>query len=1127
MRGNITEELKRRVLVLDGAMGTMIQRLEFCEQDFRGEKFAAHTFELKGCNDLLCLTQPDAISRIHKAYVDAGADIIETNTFNANAISLSDYALSEYVAEINMAGAAIARQVAGENAWVAGSMGPTNVSLSVPTGHNQTFDTVADAYYTQALALIQGGVDLLLVETVFDPINAKAAFVGARRAMYDAGKDMPLMVSATLTEAGRLLSGQTLEAFVTTLENARPLTVGLNCGFGADVMLTHLPQLAGVPYFTSAHPNAGLPDEMGNYVETPEKMAADVKLMLERKLVNIVGGCCGTTPEHISAIAAEAHKANPRKRPVDEDDTLRLSGLEAMHTDGFIKVGERCNVAGSRKFLRLIKEGKIGEAVDIAADQIRAGASVLDINMDDGMLDAREEMCRFVNAIGVDSRTASVPLMIDSSDMGVITAALKQIQGRAVVNSISLKEGEGAFLKYASEIFELGAAVVVMAFDEAGQADTLERRIEICRRAYRLLTEKVGFRGRDIVFDPNVLTVATGIEAHDNYALDFINATGWIHENLPGAKVSGGISNLSFAFRGHNKLREAMHSIFIAHARERGLEMAIVNPTTPIDSAGIEPELAEAINDVLLNRRPAATEQLLAVAARMDDAPAAKPASAPGKKLTLEEMVVEGSAENIEAVLSEELECKGSAMAVIDGCLMAGMNRVGEQFGQGKMFLPQVVRSATVMKRAVEILTPRIEAESGLATTVGGTGRKTMVLATVKGDVHDIGKNIVAVVMRCSGFNVVDLGVMVSAEEIVDAALNHAADFVGLSGLITPSLKEMAKVAELMQKRGLKIPLFVGGATTSELHTAVKLAPLYDGGVIHTADAASMPGIAKSVSDPETATIAMHEILRTQEEVRAAYGAPPELPIESARSLGEQVEKTAECPTAKNGVYDFMPGTAEVEPLINWRAFLGEWRMDPNDKDAEAKRLICDAKKVISGLKGSEIKARAIICSARRTDADEIEINDGELIIPTPRSLQPNQVTGKCPALSDFVAAQDDHVALFAVTVDMDIKGTVDYDDMLRQTVAHRLAEAATEWLNRKVCVDLWGLGAVTGIRPAVGYPSLPNQSLIKDLDKLLKYSELGVTVTENGAMAPSATTSGLIIVHPKSRYFSVVPRKA
>lgn len=1127
---DITEALKNRVLVLDGAMGTMIQRLELDEADFRGSEFAGWPSPLKGCNDLLCLTRPGDIAAIHRQYLEAGADIIETNTFNANAISMADYGLQDRVRDINLAGARIARQAAGVDAWVAGSMGPTNVSLSMPTGHSQTFDSMAEAYFVQASALIEGGVDLLLVETVFDPINAKAAVAGIRRAMEESGRELPLMISATLTETGRLLSGQTLPAFVTAIEFARPLSVGLNCGFGADIMSGHLPMLAGSPYYVSAHPNAGLPDEMGCYVETSDKMAADVGHMLDNGLVNIVGGCCGTTPDHIKAIARLARKAVPRVPRRDDSDGLRLSGLEEMRQSGFLKVGERCNVAGSRKFLRLVKEGNTGEAIDIAAAQIDKGAAVIDVNMDDGMLDARAEMERFVSALGSDARTAPVPVMIDSSDMDVITAALKRLPGKSIVNSISLKEGEDAFIAHARAIRDLGAAVVVMAFDEKGQADNLQRRTEICGRAYRILTEKVGFAGRDIVFDPNVLTVATGIEAHNNYALDFLDATAWIRANLPGAKVSGGISNLSFAFRGNNRLREAMHTLFIAHAMDRGMEMAIVNPATSLDPSTIDRETAEAIDYVLFNRHPDATQKLLDVAARMvaetgPAVPAAKSADAAAQKsvVTLEEMIVKGNADGIEKILADELERHGTALAVIDNCLMAGMNRVGELFGAGKMFLPQVVRSATVMKRAVEILTPRIEAENAGSPDSAVSGRK-MVIATVKGDVHDIGKNIVAVVMRCSGFNVIDLGVMVPAREIIEAAKRENADLVGLSGLITPSLREMAEVASLMQAEGLTVPLCVGGATTSAMHTAVKLAPLYSGGVVHTSDAASLPRVATLLANPALRDAALAEIAVEQQRLRRLHeGKIPALSLEEARARGEGVERPAPAPGVAPGVYDYVLAPEQVADLINWRAFLGEWSMNPAEDSDESRRLIADARKVIEEFAGQEIIcARVVVCGAHRTENDEIVINDGELVLPMARALEPNSVTGRCLALSDFVAPADDHIALFAVTAKLPVEGTTDYHDMMRQIVAHRLAEASTEWLHRRVCTELWGLPERSGIRPAVGYPSLPDQSLIFRLDELIRYRDLGIALTSTGAMNPSASTSGLIILHPSARYFTV-----
>lgn len=1114
MRKSPAQVLAERVLVLDGAMGTMIQRLQFSEQDFRAERFANHPVPLNGCNDVLCLTQPQAIADIHRQYINAGADIIETNTFNANAISLRDYGLEGLVYEINRAGAELARNAAGENHWVAGSMGPTNISLSLANSDTD-FDTLARAYCEQARGLIEGGVDMLLIETAFDALNAKAAIAGIEDARQVTGRDIPIMISATLTENGRLLSGQTLEAFVITVAHARPLSIGLNCGFGAEGMIPMLRKLQCEPYFLSVHPNAGLPDELGRYTETPEKMAQTVGKILSDRLTNIIGGCCGTTPEHIRLIAEIARNSTPHSVPRDAANPLgKLCGLEPGHQTDFLKIGERCNVAGSRNFLKTIEAGDTAKAVETAAAQISAGANVLDINMDDGLLDARKEMTQFIGALALDGRTASVPLMIDSSDFSVIEAALKLIQGRPIVNSISLKEGEEKFLSHARTIHRLGAAVVVMAFDEHGQADTLSRRIEICHRSYELLTQKAGFDGCEIVFDPNVLAVATGIEAHADYALSFLQATEWIHQNLAGARISGGISNLSFSFRGNNELRKAMHAMFIDMGRKRGLGMAIMNPSAPIAPTDeMSRPMLEAINDVLLNLRPDASERLLAIASEMM---ANKQPTLPGNKKsvdeptrrTLADLIIGGNDRGLEQLLEEELATQGSAMAVINNTLMDAMNRVGEQFGAGRMFLPQVVRSASIMKKAVEYLTPHIEASESEDMT---NTRPVMVLATVKGDVHDIGKNIVGIVMRCSGFNVVDLGVMTPTEDIVEAAIKHKADLIGLSGLITPSLGEMCAVASALESRGLKVPLFVGGATTSDMHTAVKIAPLYSGPVMRTADAASLPPMARKISNPEVIDELHHE----QENLRRQYALKESaLPLEEARKRNAAVESPAPAP-AHIGQFDFKPTVAELMPLINWRAFLGEWRMDPNGNDSDGKNLVAAARKAAESLP-IDINTRLIITAACRTAPETISA--AGLDINTGRQCTPREVTGECLSLADFMATDGDHIGLFATSVHIEDSAD-DFEHMLRQTTAHRLAEAATGWLHRKACA-LWGMGEKCGIRPAVGYSSLPDHNVIFELNKRLRLAELGISLTENGAMSPGSSTCGLLVMHPCARYF-------
>lgn len=1084
-----------KVYVLDGAMGTMVQRLNLSESDFRGSEFARWHTELKGCNDILCLTRPDCIAAIHRQYIEAGADIIETNTFNANSISLADYGLQDYARRIARAGAELAVKTAAGRALVAGSMGPTNVSLSL--GQDAVdFDTMAEAYRQQALGLLEGGADILLIETAFDTLNAKAAIYGIERAKEETGRDgVRLMISATLTENGRLLSGQTIEAFIASVSHARPWSIGLNCGFGAEGMLPRLRQMQATEALVSCHPNAGLPDELGQYTETPEKMAKTVANILAEGLVNIIGGCCGTTPDHIRLIAQEARRARPRQVPAS-GDVFALSGLQLMAAPRscFIKVGERCNVAGSKKFLRLIQEENYAEALEIAAAQVAAGANVLDINMDDGLIDAPEAMARFVTMLGLDPRTAPVPLMIDSSDFGVICRALRLIQGRSVVNSISLKEGEEAFLAHASMVRRLGAAVVVMAFDERGQADTFGRKVEICSRSYALLTEKAGFRGNEIVFDPNVLAIATGIPEHDRYALDFLEATEWITSHLPGARVSGGVSNLSFAFRGNNPLRRAMHAAFIAHAGERGLAMAIMNPAAPsAPTPDMSHELLAAIDSLLFCSAPDAAERLLSIAIT----PVASTASATAKEpksMTIEEHVLGGIARSIEPLLDQQVAQLGSAMAVINGPLMQAMNRVGELFGHGEMFLPQVVKSADVMRRAVDHLTPLIEADK--AQTAG----PTVVLATVKGDVHDIGKNIVAVVLRCAGFNVVDLGVMVPADVIIERAVAEKAVAIGLSGLITPSLAEMARVAEEMQRRSLSIPLFVGGATTSDLHTALKIAPLYSAPVVRTADAASLPASLRAIFLPGHAESvkAQQEQLRQSHAARQKSTLPPSVPVDTPAPAPKCI-----------ATHDFSPSVKELLPLISWRAFLGEWNINPSSPGPEGERLIAEAKEWLGSF-GGTIYCRADIVPARRTDDAKIYIGGHTLDTPL--------VDGH--SLAHFVAPADDHIALFAVSVSGLPQTSDSYASMLAQTVGHRLAEAATKWLHQRLARCEWGFDYARSIRPAVGYSSLPDHRLIFSLDRHLRLADLGITLTENGAMSPGASTCGIIIAHPQARYF-------
>lgn len=873
----IQQLIRERILVLDGAMGTMIQQYNLSEADFRGERFKDIPGQLKGNNDLLCLTRPEVIEDIHRKYLVAGADIIETNSFNATSVSMADYHVQAYCREINLAAARLARRMADEFTalnsekprFVAGSVGPTNKTCSMSPDVNNpafralTFDELQAAYCEQMEALLEGGVDALLIETIFDTLNAKAAIRAAELSMEKTGRRVPLMLSVTVSDiAGRTLSGQTLDAFLASVEHADLFSVGLNCSFGARQLKPFLEQLASrAPYYISAYPNAGLPNSLGQYDQTPEDMAAEVKEYIEEGLVNIIGGCCGTTEQYIAKYQDLIQGVQPRV-PVKKHAHLWLSGLELLEVSpeiNFVNVGERCNVAGSRKFLRLINEKKYDEALSIARKQVEDGALVIDVNMDDGLLDAAQEMTTFLNLVASEPEIARVPIMIDSSKWEVIRAGLKCVQGKCIVNSISLKEGEEVFIAHAREVKQLGAAVIVMAFDEKGQADTYSRKIEVCERAYRILVDKVGFAPEDIIFDPNVLAVATGIEEHNNYAVDFIQATGWIRKNLPGAHVSGGVSNLSFSFRGNNYIREAMHAVFLYHAIQQGMDMGIVNPATSVLYTDIPQDILERIEDVVLNRRPDAAERLIEMAERLKqekEGTASQEGNASAQLLwrnntTVEERLqyalVKGLSDYLEEDLQEALSRYPNAVSIIEGPLMAGMNHVGDLFGSGKMFLPQVVKTARTMKKAVAILQPYIEAEK----EEGARSAGKVLVATVKGDVHDIGKNIVSVVMACNNYEIIDLGVMVPAEKIVETAIREKVDIVGLSGLITPSLEEMVHVVTELQRAGLDIPVMIGGATTSKLHTALKIAPVYHAPVVYMKDASQNALVAAKLLNRE------------------------------------------------------------------------------------------------------------------------------------------------------------------------------------------------------------------------------------------------------------------------------------
>ena len=885
--------INERILVLDGAMGTMIQQYNLSEADFRGERFKDLPGLLKGNNDMLCLTRPDVIEEIHRKYLEAGADIIETNTFNATAVSMADYHMQAYCREINLAAARLARKIADEYTartpekprFVAGSVGPTNKTCSMSPDVNNpafralTFDELSEAYREQMEALLEGGVDAILIETIFDTLNAKAAVLAAETAMQNLGRKVPLMLSVTVSDvAGRTLSGQTLDAFLASVQHADIFSIGLNCSFGARQLKPFLEQLARrAPYYISAYPNAGLPNSLGQYDQTPEEMAAEVKEYIDEGLVNIIGGCCGTTEAYIAKYQELIKDAKPHA-PAPKPDYLWLSGLELLEVTpeiNFVNVGERCNVAGSRKYLRLINEKKYDEALSIARKQVEDGALVIDVNMDDGLLDAAEEMTTFLNLVASEPDIARVPVMIDSSKWEVILAGLKCVQGKCIVNSISLKEGEEAFVEHARTVKQYGAAVIVMAFDEKGQADTFERKIEVCERAYRILTEKVGFRPQDIIFDPNVLAVATGIEEHNNYAVDFIKATGWIRRHLPGAHVSGGVSNLSFSFRGNNYIREAMHAVFLYHAIQQGMDMGIVNPGTSVLYTDIPSDILERIEDVVLNRRPDAAERLIETAEKLKaekensgEQQTASSHLAWREGTTVEERLqyalVKGLGDYLDEDLHEALAKYPDAVSIIEGPLMSGMNHVGDLFGSGKMFLPQVVKTARTMKKAVAILQPYIEAEK----KEGARSAGKVLLATVKGDVHDIGKNIVSVVMACNNYEIIDLGVMVPAEKIVETAIREKVDIIGLSGLITPSLEEMVHVVSELERAGLDIPVMIGGATTSKLHTALKIAPVYHAPVVYMKDASLNAPVAARLMNLDFRSTFAEELESEYRELR-------------------------------------------------------------------------------------------------------------------------------------------------------------------------------------------------------------------------------------------------------------------
>ena len=1190
----IKDLLQDRILILDGAMGTMIQAHNLSEEDYRGDRFSDFDkAELQGNNDLLSITQPDIIKDIHSQFLSAGSDIIETNTFNSTSISQADYQMEDLAYEMNVAAARNAREVADrfteqnpdKPRFVAGAIGPTNKTLSLspdvedPGYRAITFDRLKEAYSEQIRGLVEGGVDILLVETIFDTLNAKAAIYAIHKHAEETGEELPVMISGTIVDqSGRTLSGQTTEAFWISVSHTKNLlSVGLNCSLGSEEMRPYIEELANIAdCHTSLYPNAGLPDEMGDYNETPEFMADQLREYAESNFVNLVGGCCGTTPEHIEEIAKAAEECSPRKIP-EQEPYLRLSGLEPLVVrpdTNFVNIGERTNVTGSRKFKRLIKNEEYEEALSVARQQVENGAQIIDINMDEGMLESEEVMVDFLQLIAAEPDISRVPIMIDSSRWSVLKAGLKATQGKSVVNSISLKEGEEDFKEKAREILNFGAAVVVMGFDEKGQADSYERRIEIARRAYTILTEEVGFAPQDIILDPNILTVATGIEEHNNYAVDFIRATKWIKENLPLAKVSGGLSNISFSFRGNNKVREAMHSAFLYHAIQAGLDMAIVNAGQLEVYEEIPEKLRELVEDVLLNRRDDATERLVDYAEDIkDEDTETEQKTEEWREKSVEERIkhalVKGIVDYIVDDVEEARQNYSHPIEVIEGPMMNGMDVVGDLFGSGKMFLPQVVKSARVMKKGVAHLVPYIEKEK--EKNKNSEPKAKVLLATVKGDVHDIGKNIVSVVLRCNNFDVIDLGVMVPADKILREAREKNVDIIGLSGLITPSLDEMVHVAKELQREDFKQPLLIGGATTSRMHTAVKIEPNYEQPVIHVLDASRSVSVTSNLVSKtlreEFVKKTRNEYLELRERHEGRSSRKNYLSIEEARENATEIDwESSEIVKPEQlgtRVFDNYP-LEEIRNYIDWGPFFIAWQMKgrfpevlEDDKyGEEARKLYEDANNLLDKIVDRKLlKARAVLgLYPANSVGDDVELytdDQREEVLTTFHMLrqqaekrrgQPNK------ALSDFVAPKSsgihDYMGGFAVTCGVGAPELVqqfedehdDYNAILTKALADRLAEAFTELLHEKVRKKIWGYAPeenfsneelikerYDGIRPAPGYPAQPDHTEKRILFDLLEVEDsTGITLTESFAMHPAASVSGLYFAHPESDYFNV-----
>jgi len=1178
--------ISQRILILDGAMGTMIQRHRLTEADYRGERFKDHPRDVKGDNDLLVLTRPDVIKGIHHAYLEAGSDIIETNTFNGTAISQGDYGLESIVYELNVKAAELAREACAEWSrrtpdkprFVAGSIGPTNRTLSLSPDVNNpafralTFDKFKEAYAEQVRGLIDGGVDLLLIETIFDTLNAKAAIVAIQEVFEEKGIELPLMISVTITDrSGRTLSGQTIDAFWTSVAHARPFSIGINCALGAREMRPYLAELSAIsPTYVSCYPNAGLPNAFGEYDERPETTARYLQEFASSGFVNILGGCCGTTPDHIRAIVRAVEGLKPRSLPVFKERYTQFSGLETLTIrpdSNFIMIGERTNVTGSRRFARLIKAGDFTTALEVALDQVRGGANILDVNMDEGMLDSEQAMVTFLNLIATEPEIARLPIMIDSSKWSVIQAGLKCVQGKPIVNSISLKEGEADFLEKARFIKRYGAGVVVMAFDELGQAETIERKVEICRRAYKLLTEEVGFDPLDIIFDPNILAIATGIEEHNHFAINFIEATKILKQTCPGAKVSGGVSNLSFSFRGNEVVREAIHSAFLYHAIRAGMDMGIVNAGQLAIYEEIPKDLLERVEDLIFNRRADATERMVEFAETIKGQGHKKEFDLSWRTGSVEERLsyalVKGVVDFLDQDVEEARRKYPRPLDIIEGPLMDGMKIVGDLFGAGKMFLPQVVKSARAMKKAVAYLLPFMEAEKTHSSSQG-----KIVLATVKGDVHDIGKNIVGVVLGCNNYEIIDLGVMVPCDKILQTALDEKADIIGLSGLITPSLDEMVSVAKEMERRGFKIPLLIGGATTSAQHTAVKIAPEYSASAVHVLDASRAVGVVASLLDPRQKEAFDRSNRVNQERLRAIYGKKKEtdlVPLETAFANRLKIQWRKEdlaVPSflGRRVVKDV--ALDEIAEYIDWTFLFVAWELkgkfpkilDHPRYGEAARELYKNATQLLRKILHERLlTARAVygFWPANSEGEDIVlytdETRTRELMrFNLLRQQEAHREGQPYLSLADYIAPVEsglpDYLGAFAVTAGLGAEELVkqyekdhdDYNAIMVKALADRLAEAYAEYLHQRARCD-WGYGKTEnltkeelleekyrGIRPAFGYPACPDHTEKFKLFDLLDAPSIGIHLTENCAMIPAASVSGLYFAHPQARYFTV-----